>query len=383
MTQPFGLDAAAQDVLGTVDRIATEVVRTHAAEVDANARYPRESVDALRDAGLLGLVSATDVGGGGQSLRTACAVVERLARECTSTAMITTMHYCATAVVEAHGDTALRSEIAAGKHVATLAFSESGSRSHFWVPTSTAAKTDAGIRLDAKKQLITSAGECDVYVWSSKPVAAEGLSTLWWVPAGADGLSVPQRYEGLGLRGNASAPIHAENVVIPAGNRLGDDGAGFDVMMGVVLPWFCLQNQAVSVGLMEGAVARTVAHVSGSTYDYSGETIASFPQVRGNVARMRSKLDMCRALLIDGLDAVEQGRDDAQLRVLQSKVVGAETSLEVLDLAMRSTGGAAYRRDVAVERYFRDSRAASVMAPVTDALWDFIGKAVCGMPLFE
>jgi hypothetical protein len=38
---------------------------------------------------------------------------------------------------------------------------------------------------------------------------------------------------------------------------------------------------------------------------------------------------------------------------------------------------------VRLERYFRDSRAASVMAPVSDALWDFIGKAVCGMPLFE
>jgi alkylation response protein AidB-like acyl-CoA dehydrogenase len=67
---------------------------------------------------------------------------------------------------------------------------------------------------------------------------------------------------------------------------------------------------------------------------------------------------------------------------MQSKVAGADTSLEVHDLAMRCTGGAAYRKDIALERYFRDSRAASVMAPVSDALWDFIGKAVCGMPLF-
>jgi alkylation response protein AidB-like acyl-CoA dehydrogenase len=54
----------------------------------------------------------------------------------------------------------------------------------------------------------------------------------------------------------------------------------------------------------------------------------------------------------------------------------------VTDLAMRVCGGAAFRRDVGIERYFRDARAATVMAPTTDVLYDFIGKAACGLPLF-
>jgi alkylation response protein AidB-like acyl-CoA dehydrogenase len=293
------------------------------------------------------------------------------------------MHFCGAAVIEAHGSEQIRREVAEGKHLTTLAFSEYGSRSHFWLPQSTARPDGDEVVLDAKKQLITSAGECEIYIWSSKPASAEGLSSLWWVPASTAGLSVTQPYEGLGLRANGSAPIEATGARIPAANLLGEDGAGFDVMMGIVMPWFSLLNQSVSVGLMEGALGRTVGHVSGSRYGYSGARIADFPQVRGYVARMRTKIDMCRALLLDSISAIEAGREDAQLRVLQSKVAGAETSLEVLDLAMRSTGGAAYRKDIALERYFRDSRAASVMAPVSDALWDFIGKAVCGMPLFE
>ena len=56
--------------------------------------------------------------------------------------------------------------------------------------------------------------------------------------------------------------------------------------------------------------------------------------------------------------------------------------IAVLDLAMRVCGGAAFRKEVGVERLFRDARAALVMAPTTDVLYDFIGKAVCGMPLF-
>jgi alkylation response protein AidB-like acyl-CoA dehydrogenase len=382
--QSFKLDDQGNLMLQMVERITTDTIRKQAPDVDVKARFPRENIEAMRSAGLLGLVSAKEVGGHGQGLRTAVAVCERIARECPSTAMITKMHYCGSAVIEAHGDKSLREEVATGRHLTTLAFSEYGSRSHFWIPVGTATPTGQdNIRLDANKQLITSAGECDIYVWSSKPAAAEGLSSIWWVPTKTPGLKVGRKFEGLGLRGNASAPIVATAAQIPRSNLLGEDGKGFDIMMGKVMPWFSLQNLAISVGMMEGVLERTVAHITGHGYDYSGAKIAGFAQVRGYVARMRTRIDMCRALLIDALEAIETGRDDAVLRVLQSKVSGADTSLEVHDMAMRSCGGAAFRKDNAIERFFRDSRAASVMAPVSDALWDFIGKAVCGMPLFE
>jgi alkylation response protein AidB-like acyl-CoA dehydrogenase len=381
--QPYKLDAKGIELLAAAGKLAVEVIRKNAADVDEAARFPRENIDAMRNAGLLGLVSAGDMGGHGQGLRAAAAVCETIARECPSTAMVTKMHYCGTAVIEKHGSQEVRRDIGAGKLVTTLAFSEYGSRSHFWLPVSSATPVaDNKIRLDANKQLITSAGECDIYVWSSKPTQGEGLSSIWCVPMKTPGLTVGKKYDGLGLRGNCSAPIIAREALIPASNILGEDGKGFDLMMGIVLPWFSVQNLAISVGLMEGALERTVKHVTGQGYEYSGSRIAEFPQVRGYVARMRTRIDMCRALLIDALDAIEQGREDATLRVLQAKVSGADTALEVLDMAMRCCGGAAFRKDSAIERYFRDSRAASVMAPVSDAMWDFIGKAVCGMPLF-
>jgi alkylation response protein AidB-like acyl-CoA dehydrogenase len=68
--------------------------------------------------------------------------------------------------------------------------------------------------------------------------------------------------------------------------------------------------------------------------------------------------------------------------MLQSKAVAGDAALSVLDLAMRVGGGAAFRKDIGIERHFRDARAAAVMAPTGDALQDFIGRAVCGLPLF-
>jgi len=97
---------------------------------------------------------------------------------------------------------------------------------------------------------------------------------------------------------------------------------------------------------------------------------------------MQVKTDMSEALVSQTLEAIAGTQPVATLRVLESKAVGGEAANEVLDLAMRICGGAAYRKDVGVERFFRDARAAGVMAPTTDVLYDFIGKAVCGMPLF-
>jgi alkylation response protein AidB-like acyl-CoA dehydrogenase len=368
--------------LETLETIATEVIRPAAAEIDQSGSFPREAMDALSQGGLLGLISAAEVGGSNQGLRAAVLAVERVARECGSTAMVLCMHYAATAVIEAHGPLSVREDIAAGRHLSTLAFSESGSRSHFWAPVSTAAFHNGSVRLDAKKGWVTSAGEADSYVWSSRPAEAEGASTLWLVPARENGLSIPFSFNGLGLRGNASSPITAQEVTLQRAAMLGPDGGGFDIMMSIVLPYFQSMNAAFCIGTMEAATEKAAAHVAGSKLEHLGQSLSDLPTIRAYVARMRIKVDMARALLLDTLEAIESNRSDAMLRVLEVKAAAGETSTEVTDLAMRVCGGAAFRKEVGVERHFRDARAATVMAPTTDVLYDFIGKAVCGMPLF-
>jgi alkylation response protein AidB-like acyl-CoA dehydrogenase len=163
---------------------------------------------------------------------------------------------------------------------------------------------------------------------------------------------------------------------------LGPDGGGFDIMMGVVLPYFQVMNAAGSTGIMTAAVANTAAHASGTKYEYVGTALNELPTIRAYIARMQVKTDSARALLLDTLDALENGRADAMLRVLEVKAAAGEAATEVTDLAMRVCGGAAFRKEVGVERNFRDARAATVMAPTTDVLYDFIGKAVTGMDLF-
>lgn len=370
--------------LEKLEPIVTGLIAPSATEIDRSGAFPRAAMNALGQAGLLGLVSAKEVGGLGEGHRAAALVMERISRECASTSMVLCMHYAAAAVIEAHGSRNVREAIAAGKHISSLAFSEAGSRSHFWAPVSTAAAVagNGHVKLDAHKSWVTSAGQVDCYVWSSKPLSAEGASTIWLVPASVAGLSVPMPFDGLGLRGNHSSPVKADGVEIEQSAMLGQDGDGFNIMMGIVLPYFQIMSAGCCVGLMDAATTKAAAHVGGTKLEHLDSVLADLPTIRAYIARMRVKTDMVRALLLDTLDALETGRADTMLRVLEVKAAASEASTEVTDLAMRVCGGAAFRKEVGVERHFRDARAATIMAPTTDVLYDFIGKAACGLPLF-
>lgn len=376
------MTATTEDYLSKVERIATEIVAVNAARIDREGAFPQEALDALGREGLLGLVSSPDVGGLGQGPRAAALVVERLARECGSTAMIVCMHYTGTSVLEKHGPVDVRRDIAAGKHLSTLAFSEQGSRSQFWAPMSSARKEGDQVRLDARKSWSTAATHATAYVWSSRPMEGDKPSTIWLVPRSTPGVTSVGGFDGLGLRGNDSAPLIAEAACVPLSAMLGHDGDGFSIMVEIVLPWFNVMNAACSVGLMEAAVERTARHVSGARFENAASLVADLPTVRAYIARMRIKTDSARTLWLDTLTAMETGRGDALLRVLESKAAANEAANEVLDIAMRVCGGAAFRKDIAIERYFRDARAGSVMGPTSDVLLDFIGKAVCGLPVF-
>ena len=133
------VSAALPAYLARLAPVITDVVAPAAADIDRTGTYPRPALDALGRAGLLGLISAPEVGGSGEGHRAATAVVQAVAEYCGSTAMVVMMHYAGTAVIEALGGPVdVRERIAAGDYITTLAFSEAGSRSMFWAPMSTA-----------------------------------------------------------------------------------------------------------------------------------------------------------------------------------------------------------------------------------------------------
>jgi alkylation response protein AidB-like acyl-CoA dehydrogenase len=380
---------SAQDLLQENEKLAKEVLAPRADEIDRTRRFPRQNIEELGRSGLLGLVVPTEYGGAGAGLPEMVQVLERMAQACASTAMVTLMHYCGTAVIAAKGSAALKQNllpaIGRGDHLATLAFSEAGSGGHFYMPVSEVKRNGHGLHLTAQKTFVTSAGEADSYVVSTRKAGASGPTDLdlYLVARGAKGFEVGVPFEGLGLAGNGSAPMKLDEVELEEEKRLGNEGSGFQTMMEVVLLHFQVGVAAVSLGIASAAFQAASAHVTARKYEHAGgAALSAIPRVQFLAAEMALELRSARAYLSETIRRAGAGDPEAMLDVLGVKARAAEAALAVVSRAMTLGGGAAFGRRGGLERIFRDAQAASVMAPSTDVLKEFLGKACLGVPLF-
>jgi len=373
--------------------IASRVLAPSAGQNDKAGRFSTEAVESLGESGLLGLMLPVDVGGSGLGPRTLSAVIAALAEADASIAMVYLMHILGAATILASAArpgaaqtvTPILREISAGRHLSTLAFSEAGSRSHFWAPISRAHRNGNGVRISAKKSWVTSAGHAHSYVVST--LAPEGTgptdSTLYLLPAQTRGLSVAGPWDGMGLRANASSPITLDDCEVPSDLQLTDDGAGFPAMLNVVLPLFNLGTASVALGLCRAAVAGTTSHLKSAKFEHLGQSLGeSLPTLRAQLATMQIDTDGLSARIDDLVEHLEKPRETIMLRVLETKAAAGDVAISVTSAAMRVCGGAAFSKHLNIERLFRDAHAGAVMAPTGDILREFIGKALLGMPLF-
>src|SRR4029077_12002176 len=170
----YRLNDEQQRLAATAAAVAERELAPRAAGVDRDAAFPKDSIAALGANGFLGLTVPKAHGGLGQGPRTAAAVIEALAQRCPSTAMGYLMHLCGVACYAAAPDKTapLLEAAAAGRHLSTLAFSEKGSRSHFWAPVSRTSGGDRGVPITAQKSFVTAAGHADGYVVSTLAAGA-------------------------------------------------------------------------------------------------------------------------------------------------------------------------------------------------------------------
>jgi alkylation response protein AidB-like acyl-CoA dehydrogenase len=387
MSDIYGLTETARVWRQKAATLAAGVIARHAADVDTQARFPAEGMAALARDGFYGLCVDGSFGGQGQGPNTFAAVVEEMARHCGSTAMVYVMHVCAAQIIAAAAPsparTAVLRAICDGTHLTTLAFSEKGSRSQFWAPVSQLVEQERGYQTHAYKSWVTAAHHADSYVTSvQRPGAQSPLEfTLYLLPRLRAGVQLSETFNGLGLRGNDSAPVQLEGVSVQSDDLLTEHGKGLDCALQVAIPWFNVGTSAMAHGLCLAAIDATAQHLQGAGFAHTGTGLRDLPNLRARLAEMSVATEQSRALL--GHTLREMAAPDAAtpLWVLRTRMAALQTAISVTDLAMKTCGGAAFSRHLGVERLFRDARAGWVMAPTVDHLADFIGRALTGLPL--
>lgn len=370
------------------EAVTQEHIAPHSAVVDAECRWPEHSMRALAAAGLLGLHVPGRLGGHGEGLLALTVITETIARACASSAMCYAMHCVATAVITAkatpyHEKHYLR-PIAEGRHITSLALSETGTGAHFYLPQTELERDGQQFVLRGTKQFVTSGGRADSYVVSTRastPEAGDGDFNCLVVDGDAPGMAWMEPWRGFGMRGNSSCGVRLDGVRVPEENLLGAEGDQVWYAFEVVAPYFLMAMAGTYVGIAQAALDFTVQHLRTRYHEHTASTLAEVPSLQHKVAEMWMAVEKLRGLAYKGAKLGDLGDAGAMAAIMAAKIDAGDTAVWVTNEAMTCCGGVAYRENGLLGRLLRDARASHVMSPSTLLLKTWLGRSLLGQPL--
>ena len=386
--------------------VGRDVIGPNAEMIDRDGRFPKENLRALGKAGLLGLLVPKEHGGAGQNIVTSVVVTEALAKSCAATAMSYHMHQTTIPMLCAMASPEQLERficpIVRGDWFGAFAMTEPGSGNKIWHMDSFARRDGDDFIVDSFKSFCTSAGHADYYLVPVRGDADSGPHdlTVFLIMGDDEHIEPIGIWDGMGLRGNGSRPIHFKGCRVPALNRIGRDKEGFSYMMSYALPLYLCGLAACYVGIAQAAYDASVDHVKKRIHSDTNRSLAHLETVQRLVAEMRVAIDTVRfavlriALAADNamvlfnefndaglLDEVvrENPDDPFFIEVASLKPAACEMAIAVTNKALQVCGGAGYKRGHMVERCYRDGRAGSVMGPADDTVKIVIGTQILGL----
>lgn len=384
MLSSFALEEAVE----LARAVAVEVAGPEAARTDREARWPEAALRALMNAGLGGLVLPRSVGGHGLGLRALAQVCETIAEQCASTALCFGMHQVAAAVLAAKATPAQRDTylvpIAAGRHLTTLSLSEPGTGAQFWLPQTTLATLDGGYEVTGTKSFVTNGGHADSYVVSTvaaDPDAPPGMFSAVVAPADTPGMRWVGDWSGVGMRGNSSRTLELDHVRLPADSLLGEQGDQIWYVFEVVAPYFLIAMAGTYLGVAASSLTLARDHLLAERHDHTGRVLAANSILQHRLGELYAYVERTRWLVYQAGWEADANSVDALPMLASAKAEVAACAVDVTNEAMTLAGGIAYRECSPLERNLRDARAAHVMAPTTDVLRVWAGRALLGLPL--
>lgn len=368
--------------------VTASVIAPNAAAVDREAKWPKASLQALGDAGLMGLHIPKRLGGHEQGLLALAVLGETIAEGCASSALCYAMHCVGTAVIVAKASSYQEDRylvpIVEKQHVTTLALSEQGTGSHFYFPQTQLNLQGDVYRVNGVKQFVTNGGHADSYVIStqaSDPDSEAGDFSCLIVDRDSRGITWTGDWSGLGMRGNSSRAMNLDNVEVPAANLLGQEGDQIWYTFEVVAPYFLVAMAGAYLGIAQAALAVARQYIQERRYAHSGERLADVAILQYRIAEMATAVQKSRGLLHHAAYLGDMGDGEAMINIMMAKADAADLAATITNDAMTCCGGSAYRDNSELARMLRDARAAHVMSPTTDMLKTWCGRLLLGRPL--
>jgi alkylation response protein AidB-like acyl-CoA dehydrogenase len=336
-----------------------ERVKPYARSWDQAERLPLETVRALGELGVLGMQIPEEYGGAGLDTLAVAVAVEEIARYDGSLALTVASHNgLGTGHLRVFGNLDQKRrylpQLATGEFLGAWALTEPSSGSDAAGMKTTAVKQRDGWVLNGTKMFITQGSLAQVFVvlaLTSPEKRQKGISAFL-VEKGTPGFTQRPIHGKLGMRASDTAELIFENVVVPEGHLVGEQGMGF-VNTLQILDKGRITIGALAVGLHRGALEESVRYARDR--QAFGQPIAAFEGVRWMLADMQTELEAARLLVHRAAMLADSGRPytrDASV----AKLFASEAANRACNRAVQIHGGYGYTREFPVERYLRDAK---------------------------
>ncbi|WP_304525465.1 acyl-CoA dehydrogenase family protein [Halomonas sp. I5-271120] len=337
----------------------------HAADWDARSHFPVDVIKRAGEAGFLGIYIDEERGGLGLSRLEASLIFEQLAQGCISTTAYLTIHNMASWMIANWGSEALREtwleRLISGELLASYCLTEPGAGSDAANLRSKAVREGDEYRISGSKMFISGAGSTDVLVVMARTGASDsgaGGISAFLVPADSAGIEYGKNEEKMGWKSQPTRLVSFDDVRVPVGNRLGEEGEGFRLAM-KGLDGGRLNIASCSLGAAQQALTLSRDYL-GQRKQF-GRELSSFQALQFKLADMASDLVASRLMVRHAAWRLDQGDPEATAHCAMAKRVATDMGFNVCNEALQLHGGYGYIKEYPLERLVRDTRVHQIL----------------------
>ena len=350
-----------QEIQRSVRELARNRIAPRAAEIDRTGEFPWDVVDLFRQQDLFSLPFPAEHGGLSGSALTLNVAIEEIAGVCASSALILAVQALGGYPIMIGGNeeqkARLLPDLASGKKLAAYALTEPGAGSDPAGMETKATRQGDEYVISGSKIWITDGGVADTIVVFAKTDANAGARgvTAFVLENVKElrGFTATEIHGKLGIRGSNTAELHFDEVVVPAANRLGEEGSGFSLAMKVLdrsRPGVAAQ----ALGIAQGALDYAAGYAKERRQ--FGKAIAEFQAIQFMIADMEAQTAAARAVVYHAAKLIDEGSPEVTHHAAIAKLVASDTAMRVTTDAVQVLGGYGYVNEYPVERMMRDAK---------------------------
>jgi alkylation response protein AidB-like acyl-CoA dehydrogenase len=361
----FSLTEEQQMIQSAARDFAQSEIVPIAAKHDASGEFPSETIAQMGELGLMAIEVPEAYGGSGMDpVSYVLALIEISAADAAHGTIMSVNNtlYC-------HGILKYGTEeqkqrfvvpVATGEAIGAYALTEpqSGSDAANMRARAELSADGSHYVINGKKSWITSgpvAKYIMLFALTDPEKGAKGVTTFI-IDTEQEGFIRGKSEPKLGIRASATCEIELENYKCPVENRLGEEGEGFRMAMGV-LDAGRIGIAAQAVGIARAAYEASVEWARDRKA--FGRSIGEFQMIQAKIADMKTRIEAATLLTLHAAWCKQRSRETGERYTTQAsmaKLFASETAMFVTHAAVQIHGGMGYSKELPVERYFRDAK---------------------------